>query len=334
MIEIIDEDDKVIFPSITGQYRLTPVEEGIKIKLPDPEKKTYAQDWVAYDAAKTNEDYLFRILQELLQICVHDDKKEGIKGRKGFTMREKIFFMCFKIYNRSSLRKCESKLKELKNINFITRVPCFKSVDNFFNEGIMSKILDDLIFISAMPLAQLEETGAIDSTGFSISRFERWHDFKLGRMEGKSRVWRKAHASVGCKSNVCLSVKVTEKNVNDAVMVEKVIIPKIRLFDMKNFVADMAYSSRNILRYVYDLGMMPYVPFRKNAIGKARGSYLWSRMFEEFKKNNEEYMKKYHARSNIETTFHMIKQKFGDNLLTKSFVANENEIKAKFLVIT
>lgn len=330
-IEIV-EDNNVIFPSITGQYRLSPIEESIMVKLPEPEKKSYSQDWIAYDAAKTNEDYLFRILlQELLQICVLDDKKEQIKGRKGFNLREKIFFMCFKIYNRSSLRRCESKLKELKTINFIPRVPCFKSIDNFFNEPIMSKILDELIFLSALPLSQLEETGAIDSTGFSISRFERWFDYKWGKMEGKSRIWRKAHASIGCKTNICLSVKVTEKNVNDGSMVEHVVSPKFRLFDMKTFVADMAYSSKNILRYLYDLGMMPYIPFKQNVTGRSRGSYLWMRMFNEFKKHNEEFMKKYHVRSNIETTFHMVKSKFGDNLLTKSFVANENEIKAKFL---
>ena len=54
-------------------------------------------------------------------------------------------------------------------------------------------------------------------------------------------------------------------------------------------------------------------------------------MYQEFKFNQERFMKKYHKRSNIEITFHVIKKRFGDHLNTKTDIANSNEIKIKFL---
>ena len=39
----------------------------------------------------------------------------------------------------------------------------------------------------------------------------------------------------------------------------------------------------------------------------------------------------YHARSNVETCFHMLKSRFGDHLLTKNLAANSNELKTRVL---
>ena len=47
---------------------------------------------------------------------------------------------------------------------------------------------------------------------------------------------------------------------------------------------------------------------------------------------NEEWCKKhYHKRSNVETTFSMIKEKFGTRLMSKKEVAQVNEVLCKVL---
>jgi len=294
-------------------------------------KPNYSQDWKAYDTAKTNEDELFKkLLSELLLLAI-DEPMHKTTGRRGYSLRDKIFCMTVKVFYRSDLRKATSILKELRLMHYIDKVPCFKSIDNFFNDKQLSKQLDTLILITALPLAELETTGALDSTGFSTSRFERWFEYKWGKHEGKERVWRKAHACCGCTTNVFLSVEVTEKDVGDASMYEKVIGQKTKLFDMKTFVADKAYLSREILRFLEKLGLNPYIPFKSNSIGAPKGYHIWRKMFDEFKYNNERYMRIYHRRSNIETSFHMVKTNYGNSLLTKNYDANVNEIKIKFL---
>lgn len=297
-----------------------------------PKDEIYTQDWAKYDLAKTNEDiFVKRCLQELLTIAIPktDDSK---LGRKGYSIHDKIFCMCMKVYYRSDLRKSQSILKELKNLDLIDKVPCYKSIDNFFNDKELSKILDDLILISALPLASIETTGAIDATGFSTNRFERWFDHRYGnKTEGKKRQWRKLHAIAGCKSNVFISVELTNQFVADITMLESIVKDKIKFFDLDNFVADRAYSSRRVVEFIHNMGLVPLIPFKIGSSGNNQKYPIWNMMFDFFVSRHQEFRRKYSVRANIETCFHMLKQRYGDHLATKNFTANVNEIKVKVL---
>lgn len=325
--EVIDEPET--FTVNPEEFR-EPILKAEVVPIKDI-RLTYPQVWQAYDKAKTNEDGLFKQLLEALLFAVVEEPENKKVGRKGYSRKEKLCYMCLKVFYKADLRKIVSTLKELQKAKYIERVPSFKSIDNFFNDPTLTEVLDDLILVSALPLANLEETGGIDSTGFSVSKFDRWMDYKWGKISGKERVWRKAHACIGCRTNIFLSVEVTEKNVSDSVMVEKVVADKTRYFKMSEFVADKAYLSRRIMKYLFNLGLTPYIPFKSNSSGKPRGCMLWRTMFEMFNNYNPIYMKKYHQRSNSETGFWMVKQNYGDYLFTKNFIANVNEIKVKFL---
>ena len=49
------------------------------------------------------------------------------------------------------------------------------------------------------------------------------------------------------------------------------------------------------------------------------------------KEYEEEFNKKYHKRSNVETTFSMLKTRFNNKVMTKRLTSNINEIKIKCL---
>lgn len=54
-------------------------------------------------------------------------------------------------------------------------------------------------------------------------------------------------------------------------------------------------------------------------------------MFNFFTYHREEFLAHYHQRSNVETTFHMIKSKFGTRVRAKTPTAQVNEVLAKVL---
>jgi transposase len=54
-------------------------------------------------------------------------------------------------------------------------------------------------------------------------------------------------------------------------------------------------------------------------------------MFHFYNLHRDEFLTHYHKRSNIETTFHMIKSKFGQRLRSKSLTAQINEALCKVL---
>jgi len=60
-------------------------------------------------------------------------------------------------------------------------------------------------------------------------------------------------------------------------------------------------------------------------------SHIWRKMFNYFQYNQEEFLEHYHKRSNVETTFHMIKSKLGDSLKSKNEVAQKNELLCKLI---
>ncbi len=54
-------------------------------------------------------------------------------------------------------------------------------------------------------------------------------------------------------------------------------------------------------------------------------------MFHLFSLNKEDYLHRYHRRSNVESVFSSVKRKFGDNVRSKTPVAMKNEVLAKLL---
>ena len=67
---------------------------------------------------------------------------------------------------------------------------------------------------------------------------------------------------------------------------------------------------------------------KPNPSGKGE---LWTRFYHLYEFNGPLFKQHYHQRSNVETTFSMIKAKFGDSLRSKTKTAQVNEALCKVL---
>lgn len=83
------------------------------------------------------------------------------------------------------------------------------------------------------------------------------------------------------------------------------------------------------LEAIHALGAMPLIPFKSNASPASGG--LWEKMFLYFNLNRDEFLGRYHQRSNVESTFSMVKAKFGDSLRSKTDTAMKNETLCKLV---
>ena len=93
--------------------------------------------------------------------------------------------------------------------------------------------------------------------------------------------------------------------------------------------ADKAYLSRKNLHAVDAVGGTAYVPFKSNS--KPGNGELWTRLYHFFHLNRPAFLEHYHRRSNVETTFHMVKAKFGPAVRAKDPAAMVNEVLLKLL---
>lgn len=201
---------------------------------------------------------------------------------------------------------------------------------HFIQREDLTPVLLGLILKSALPLKEVEHDFAVDSSGFSTCRFDRWYSFKYGR-EVISRIWIKAHLINGVKTHIVTGIKITEAYANDSPQFPELVNTTAKTFQINEVSADKEYSSRNNLEVVASLGGTAFIPFKSNATDKQRGSPIWSKMYHYFMYNKETFLEHYHKRSNVETVFHMIKAKFGDSVRRKTKTAQINEVLLKIL---
>ena len=291
-------------------------------------KISYSQDWKAYNKSQTNEKLVF--LKLLKELCDSIEQPEYKFGRPQLSIADMVFGSALKIYSTFSLRRFMSDMKIAKVMKLVGDVPSFMTISNYMNKKEITDILKNLISISASPLREVETDFAIDSSGFSTSRFARYFDYKHGK-ESKYRIWIKAHLISGVKTNIVTGVEITEGEVHDSPSLPRLVEETAKNFKVGEVSGDKAYNSRLNLQVIENVGAVPYIPFRNNVTGKRARNSVWRKMYHYFIYKHDEFLSHYHKRSNAETVFHMIKTKFRDNLRSTSKTAQINELLLKVL---
>lgn len=139
----------------------------------------------------------------------------------------------------------------------------------------------------------------------------------------------------GVKTNIVTSVEVSDGYSNDYHHFKPLVDHTAKSgFKMAEISADKAYLGADNMLTSLRHGAIPYIPFKTNSVARSEyeiKSTLWTRMFHFYNLHREEFLTHYHKRSNVETTFHMIKAKFGQRLRSKTLTAQINEALCKVL---
>jgi hypothetical protein len=117
-------------------------------------------------------------------------------------------------------------------------------------------VLQYLITASALPLRAVETDFAVDSTGFSTSRFVRWYSKKWGK-EIDNREWVKLHAMTGVSTNVVTAAQVTGWTAADTNYFRPLLATTAEHFDVAEVSADKAYLSHANVDAVEKFGVRP-----------------------------------------------------------------------------
>jgi transposase len=290
-------------------------------------RKTYSQDWPNYNLAQQNEKREFQTLLHNLCKDLPTPPQKG-RGQRRLPMSDAIFCAVFKVYSTMSARRFTSDMCDAQAKGHIAKVPHFNSVLNVLESANTYQILLDLIEQSSLPLRSIETNFAVDSTGFTFSRFLRWFDVKYNKF-GAEQQWIKTHICTGVKTNVITAVEIHGRDSGDALHLPALVESTAKNFTMKEVSADKGYSGNSAHDAIDNAGAVPYIAFKANTTGGVGG--LFQKMFHYFQFNKEDFLAHYHQRSNVESTVMMVKSKFGDAVRSKTDVAAKNEVLAKIL---
>lgn len=290
---------------------------------------TYRQNWPMYNAAQTHENE--RFLELLRDLCAGIEQPPQRKGRPRLPLADVVFALAVKSYSTMSGRRATSFIRDAEARGLIDCTPHYNSGFRYLESPEMTPLLKGLIEETAKPLKAVEIDFAVDSTGFATTTYHRWFDHKWGKERAKAS-WVKCHIITGVKTNIVTSVEATPTESADAPQLPQLVGATAKTFDIHEVSGDKAYSSRRNLHAVETVGGTAYIPFkeRTTGMGHTRDS-LWSKMWAYYTFRREDFLTHYHRRSNVETTMHMIKSKFGASVRAKTPDAQVNEVLLKVL---
>jgi hypothetical protein len=164
------------------------------------------------------------------------------RGQRRLPLPDVIFAANYKVFSTLSGRRFMSDLQEASERGHIESTPHYNSIFRYLENPELTPILTDLITTSSLPLKAVETEFAADSTGFGVSRFDRWYSHKYGR-ETFQKQWVKVHVMVGVKTNVVTAVQIADKHASDGKMLPALLEDTGTNFDVAEVSADKAYLS-------------------------------------------------------------------------------------------
>jgi hypothetical protein len=238
------------------------------------------------------------------------------------------FTAAFKVYSTVSGRRFQTDLDDAHERGYLSRAVRYNTVFDAFDNAEFSTILSRLITESSCPLAAIETSFAVDSSGFGTSRFARWYDEKYGTIRQECD-WIKCHLMCGVTTNIVSAVDIDGTMATDNAKFETLLAATARTFTVREVLADAAYLTYASVEAVAQLGATPFIDIKSNTTAEKGGAF--QTMFHYYSLRRDEFLSHYHKRSNVESTFSMIKAKFGDSLRSKSTTAMINEVLCKVL---
>lgn len=293
-------------------------------------RPTFKQEWPAYNLAQTHEKSRFQSL--LYALCQGIDEPPQTMGRPRVLIADLVYCAALKAYTMMSGRRNMTELRQAEERGHISKAIHYNTISKYLERDDLTRYLKNLITESSMPLKAVELDFAVDSSGFSTGTYQRWLEVKWTKKRYVVKDWVKAHIMCGVKTNIITAVEISPARAHDSPFFAPLVEATSENFVMQEVSADKAYSSAKNLKLVASKAAMPYIAFKGNATGSEKyGGAIWKRLFHLYSYNQAEYMRHYHKRSNVETTFSMIKGKFGERLKSKTFVAQANEVLCKIL---
>lgn len=295
------------------------------------QRKTYPQeDWSLYRESQHREKPCFKRLAHDLCARIPQPPRKSGPGRNRRLQSDLAYEALMKVYTGRPGSRLIGDLEECKAQGYVNVVGHENSIHNFLARAETTPLLIWLIEEASIPLGAIENGQyAIDSTGMTQCIFDRYYSIKHEGVTAR-RQYLKLHVACGTVTHVITGVKVTTASEQDSPQLMDLLAATRKNHNVRELSADKAYSKIEHHAMLEQLGIGAFIPFKDNAVVHADPD-AWSRHLCEFLLRREQWLPRYHRRSNVETVFSMLKAKFGGSIRAKRSISQVNEVLCKCL---
>jgi hypothetical protein len=221
-----------------------------------------------------------------------------------------------KVVNAKSadeIRSVFGKLIESRELP-LASVPHRNTLTEWINDPLLTPVLRDFLFRTAYPFRRREVGAIIDSSKLSQMRsaHSRWVDYH-GDTRSQAR-WMKCHAIVGVETMVAMSVEFSDNagegsaDVNFAV---PLVREAVKAFGLHFLLADKAYFSKDLVRWLSPQGIRAVIPVKKNITrpGMPADSYdPYVDLISWYDEHQQDFHSQYRLRPKVEGFFSAMKR--------------------------
>ena len=174
-------------------------------------------------------------------------------------------------------------------------------------------------------LRRRKMTIAVDSTGFRTQNSSLWYDIRIGRHNTRKDCI-KLHISVDIDTGIIHGFTLSSWKRHDSREFSRLVTHLPRLGCV---LGDKALSSRRNCQLVADKKGVPYLHFRDNATGTAKGHPAWRISFRAYHQDTGAWLAVYHLRSIVESVFSSIKKRWRSYLVSRKPWMQKKELALK-----
>lgn len=296
------------------------------VELPSaPGSQTH---WQTYNKFQRNEKGLFKLL--LASLCSGiPEPPAQTTGRPSIPIADLAFGIVDRAYAKLSARRFNYDIRQSAADDIISKPFSYNKLLDFLYSEDTTTLLRALIVESSMPMKDIERTFAPDSSGFATKSYIRWFDEKWGK-EQTIAAWVKTHIITGVWSHIVTAANASREQNGDITEFPALLDTTMCTFTVDDVVADGGYMSEDNLERLESLGIESYIPFARNAKFHKDNS-VWDRHLAFFLLHSDQFYDHYHRRSQVETTFSMIKAKFDAYVLGRTPTSQVNCVLAKIV---
>jgi transposase len=303
--------------------------------------------WARYDEAQENEyPEVIRLVAEMVDTASlsYELVRRDAAGRGCSRSDDIAKFVLAQQYDGRSDRVAMGYLRMIRRQLRAHGTISYKTLENAYGDADVIAILNDVFFLTQLPVKDLEHDFSIDGTCHPTTIKENWESCKdeilrlagkraSSRKERKRREFEKTVLAVGTTFKIIASFARTRSPFsNESPYLKPLLHQVAELYAIVVKVCmDSGFLSRENCTLIEEAGAMPRILPKKGVSLRAKGSPAWRRMMLEFVEDTQEWLRKYHSRSIVETVNSTLKRLFGP--LRKKLVERKaTEILARICV--
>ena len=252
-------------------------------------------------------------------------------GRPPHSPRVVIFCCILKVMTCRTYEGIEAYVtcmaEDIQQLFQVTRVPGHTVI----HRGMYQVGMQYIRKLTTMMVLECRQRGmaiAVDSSGFRTDSTSKWFDIRT-RKEQRRQEYLKLHIAIDVITGIIHGFTITPGRAHESPEFERLMK---QLPNVGKVVADKAFSSRKNCQIVAHKKGTPYLCFKDNATGRAKGSPAWSRSFQDYQNHHEAWMNEYHGREMVEAVFSSIKQRWNESIASRNGWLRWRELALKALV--